>query len=244
MTANAATQGPSPATYPALRRLERSRRRGRIPYVPQMQMAECGAACLAMVLRFLGRDTRLEDVRAVMGIGRDGASVAALREAGEYYGLRVRALRTDVQELRLLPRGSILHVDLAHFVVFDRATKRGLKVVDPGTGPRLMTWDQVSKRYSGIAVTLETTQSFAPLKAGGNRLVTYLRTMLSSSGGLGRVLTMSVMRMPRRSSMTTTSPRASTFSFTTMSRGSSAPCPSSRTEFRSSRSRSRMRMRV
>lgn len=193
MTANAATQGPSPATYPALRRLERSRRRGRIPYVPQMQMAECGAACLAMVLRFLGRDTRLEDVRAVMGIGRDGASVAALREAGEYYGLRVRALRTDVQELRLLPRGSILHVDLAHFVVFDRATKRGLKVVDPGTGPRLMTWDQVSKRYSGIAVTLETTQSFAPLKAGGNRLVTYLRTMLSSSGGLGRVLTMSVM---------------------------------------------------
>lgn len=192
MTATAAP-GPTPAQYPALRRLNRSGRKGRIPYVPQMQMAECGAACVAMVLRFHGRDTRLEEVRNVMGVGRDGASVSAIRDAGEQYGMRVRTLRTDVGELRLLPRGSILHMDLAHFVVLDRATRRGLKVVDPGTGPRLLPWAQIGKRYSGVAVTLEPTGAFRPLRAGGNRMVAYLKTMLGQSGGLGRVLTMSVL---------------------------------------------------
>ncbi|MEM6996089.1 MAG: peptidase domain-containing ABC transporter [Myxococcota bacterium] len=184
---------PSAAAYPSLRRLDRIRRRKRMPYVPQMQMADCGAACLASILCFYGREVRLEDVRAMMGVGRDGTSVATIRQTAERFGLRARALRTEVDDLRCLPRGSILHFDMAHFVVFDRATRKGVRIVDPGGGPRLVSWAQLSKRFSGVAVVVETTDAFAPMSRKGNRLLTYLRTMLGQGGGLGRVLTMSVI---------------------------------------------------
>lgn len=193
MTDPQVPNAPSTVNYPALQRLGQQRRKGRIPFVPQMQVAECAAACLTSVLGLLGRDVRLDDVRTAMGVGRDGASVAALRQTAEQFGLRARALRTEVADLRFMPRGSVLHFDLAHYVVFDSATRKGIKIVDPAKGPRLVSWAQVGKSYSGVAVVFETTESFEPMSRDGNRLFTYLRTMLQYGGGLGRVLTMSIL---------------------------------------------------
>ena len=52
------------------------RREQRIPHVQQMEVVDCGAACLAMVLTYHGKTVRLDDVRQVMGV--DGNGVTAL----------------------------------------------------------------------------------------------------------------------------------------------------------------------
>ena len=64
--------------FPAVRRLEASTRARRIPEVRQLHATDCGAACLAMALGFHGRDVRLDEVREVMGIGRDGVSALGI----------------------------------------------------------------------------------------------------------------------------------------------------------------------
>ena len=42
----------------------------RVPYVAQMEIADCGAACLAMVLAYHGRAVPLAEVRDATGTGR------------------------------------------------------------------------------------------------------------------------------------------------------------------------------
>ena len=62
--------------YPSLRRLARRGRR-RVPVVQQLAAADCGAACLAMVLAYYGKEVAVEDLRALMGIGRDGLVIGS-----------------------------------------------------------------------------------------------------------------------------------------------------------------------
>jgi ATP-binding cassette subfamily B protein len=194
MTAAAPIPGaPNPQHYPALGTLRRRGRDGRVPYVPQMQVADCGAACLASVLQFYGRHERLDDVRKVMGVGRDGASMGGIQRTAEQFGMRGRGVRADVDDVRFLPRATILHWNLSHFVVFERVTRRGVHIVDPGIGPRLVSWEQFGKSFTGVALVLEPTQTFRPMKPNGNRLYAYLQALLGHRGSMARVLTMSVL---------------------------------------------------
>jgi ABC-type bacteriocin/lantibiotic exporter with double-glycine peptidase domain len=183
---------PSMADFPALKLLDRNGKR-RLEYVPQMQVADCGAATLTTVLRFFGHDARLDDVRAMLGLGRDGASIGGLRKVAEQFGLRARALRCELAEVKDLPRATVLHWNLGHFVVLDRCTPKGVYLVDPAVGPRMVTWAELGRSFSGVALVLEPTEEFVPLRRDGNRLFAYFAALASHKGTMGRVLTISVL---------------------------------------------------
>ena len=90
-----------------------------------------------MVLGFHGKHLRLDDVRKVTGFGRDGADAFSLVNAGRVFGLRGRGIKIDeIDDLRFLDRGSILHWQFNHFVVFDRLRAGGADLVDPAVGRR------------------------------------------------------------------------------------------------------------
>src|SRR5262245_54259571 len=91
--------------FPALTRLERQSSRAHVPFVRQLQMADCGPAALTMVLRYFGRNVSAEDVRVRVGVGRDGATALQLIQAARVYGLMGRAIRLDMQDLDYLRRG-------------------------------------------------------------------------------------------------------------------------------------------
>jgi ATP-binding cassette, subfamily B, bacterial len=86
---HAADSALDPAAFPALERL--ARRRRRVPFVAQLEAADCGAACLAMVLRYWGRPAHLHDVRARVGSGRDGVDAQSLLGAAEELGIPASA---------------------------------------------------------------------------------------------------------------------------------------------------------
>ena len=97
--------------FPALARLGLSGGPRSIPFVQQMQWTDCGAASLTMVMAFHGKAARLAEVRDAMGIGRDGVSAKAILETADRYGLQGRAIKVDLEQLPMLPRGCILHWD-------------------------------------------------------------------------------------------------------------------------------------
>lgn len=177
----------------ALQRLSRQHWRG-IPLVTQVSGADCGAACLAMVLGYYGRRIAVDEVRSALGGTAQGVTARRLAEAARRLGLRSRGVKLELEGLRYLPRGSVLHWDMNHFVVFDRADGRGVRILDPAAGPRLLTWKDVGARFSGVAVLLEPGPTF---KTGGTtgtgRLGRYLRWLRAAPGYWPRVLTLSVV---------------------------------------------------
>src|SRR5581483_2131369 len=106
----------------------------RVPYVPQMEITDCGAACLAMTLAYHGRRVPLDELRRVTGTGRDGVNAYSLAEAARRYGLSARGVRVDMHELEALPPASILHWNFDHFVVYEGISRGAVRVVDPGAG--------------------------------------------------------------------------------------------------------------
>jgi ABC-type bacteriocin/lantibiotic exporter with double-glycine peptidase domain len=153
----------------------------RIPYVQQLEATECGAACLAMVLRYYGKDIRLDEVRDQIGLGRDGASAFSILKAAQQFGLRGRGVRMEIEDLAYLDKGAILHWYFSHFVVFERVRRGRVDIVDPAVGRRSVPLKQFSELFTGVALLLEPSDDFQPEKSSRKKFWHYLRQILSKS---------------------------------------------------------------
>src|SRR4051794_18597440 len=90
--------------YGALKRLGWGKPRIRV--VRQLSATECGAACLATVLGYFGREVGVDQVRDVCGPSRDGVTASSILQAASQLGLRGRGVRVDLDQLDLLEPGA------------------------------------------------------------------------------------------------------------------------------------------
>jgi len=169
--------------FPALRQLSGGAGR-RIPFVQQLSTMECGAACLTMVLGYQGRHVALDDVREVLGPGRDGVTAAGVVHAAEHFGLRARGVRVDLDELEFIDRGSILHWRFSHFVVFDRLRGDSVDIVDPGAGRRRVPMEEFSRSFTGVALLFEPGDDFRLEARRASGVWGYARRLLGEHRGL------------------------------------------------------------
>jgi ABC-type bacteriocin/lantibiotic exporter with double-glycine peptidase domain len=183
---------PDIAQFPAVKKLSWRGAR-RIPYVQQLEAADCGAACLTMVLGYHGRQVKLDEVRTVAGVSRTGIDALAILRTGEWYGMSGRGLRLDVDSLHYLPAGAILHWEFNHFVVFEKVDRHGVHIVDPSFGRRTVPMTQFRRAFTGVALVLEPTERFEKAERGGSRLWWYLRQLLGHRQLLNRVVVTSVL---------------------------------------------------
>jgi ABC-type bacteriocin/lantibiotic exporter with double-glycine peptidase domain len=147
-----------------------------------------------MVLAYYGKNLRLDDVRKVTGFGRDGADALALISAGRVFGLRGRGVKVEeIEDLRFLPPGSILHWQFNHFVVFERLTRDGAEIVDPGGGRRKVSREELGRSFTGVALIFEIGEDFEPQEGEPRRLDRFIRLLREHAGVLQRVLVTSVM---------------------------------------------------
>ena len=167
--------------------------RRRVPCVRQLEAADCGAACLAMVLAYFGKHVALDELREMTGTGRGGVTARSLVQVARAYGLGARGVQADLDRLQDLPRASLLHWEFAHFVVLERVTRNGIRVVDPAQGRRIVPFEVVRRAYTGVAITFDPTDAFDPTSTTVKGTWRYLRPMLSQPGTLARVLTISAL---------------------------------------------------
>ncbi|MDQ1080076.1 cysteine peptidase family C39 domain-containing protein [Pseudoroseomonas cervicalis] len=130
--------------------------RRRVPTILQMEAAECGAACLAMVLAAHGRWESLDSLRDSCGVSRDGTSAADLLAAARARGLTAEAYRRDPEALASLPLPQILFWNFDHFVVLEAVRGGGYVINDPAHGRRRVGAEEFGSAFTGI------TLSFAP----------------------------------------------------------------------------------
>ncbi|MGO9677969.1 MAG: peptidase domain-containing ABC transporter [Candidatus Sulfotelmatobacter sp.] len=179
--------------FPALRKLSSDRRPGRIPLVRQLAATDCGAAALAMVLGYHGKQVPLDEIRQALGVGRNGTSAAALLRAGRLYGLRGRGVRAEIDDLRSLPAGSILYWEFRHYVVLQRVGRDHVDIVDPAGGRRSVPIKKLGRAFTGVALIFEPTEAFEPGVAKPQRTWALFKRMFESRGLFARILSASLV---------------------------------------------------
>lgn len=179
--------------FPALARLGATGPR-RVEHIQQLTEADCGAACLAMVLRYYGGDRPLEELRDATGADRDGVSALGILRAARSYGLRGRGVQIEsYDDLELVPRGAILHWEFNHFVVFDKIDRHGVVILDPAHGRRRISASEFDRSCTGVALLLEPSEAFAPDKRRRPPLRRYFAQILTYPGLWTRAVMMSVL---------------------------------------------------
>ncbi|KUF08757.1 cysteine peptidase family C39 domain-containing protein [Pseudoponticoccus marisrubri] len=146
--------------------LPRRAPRQRVPTIMQQESAECGAACLAMVLARFGRWVSLEALRKACQVSRDGTNSANLLRAARGFGLEAQGLRRDIDALPGAGGPLILFWNFNHFVVLERITRSGAWINDPATGPRFVTPEEFDRSYTGVALAFRPGPEF---RRGGHR---------------------------------------------------------------------------
>jgi len=165
----------------------------RVPYIPQMEMAECGAAALASVLAFWGHHAPLPQVREACKVTRDGANAANLLRGAQKYGLEAQAVKVEVEHLGDLPLPAILHWEFKHFVVLERIAGKGVTIVDPATGRRFVSWAEFGLAFTGVALVFAPDDGFSERKRRFPSLGRYLEILRNVRPSLLQVLGASCM---------------------------------------------------
>jgi ATP-binding cassette, subfamily B, bacterial len=133
----------------------------RLPVVLQMSAADCGAACLAMILGYWGERVSVGTCQGVMGGGQNGVTALMIADAARQMGLTVQAFRHTPQGLAGAPLPAIVHWGGVHFVVLEKYTPNQVTIVDPALGRRTLTPEAFADGYSGVTLTFDPSSTFA-----------------------------------------------------------------------------------
>lgn len=146
-----------------------SLRRRRVPVILQMTEMECGAAALAMVESYHGRETRLDELRLLLEGGRDGVTAQAIAQQARDHGLMVRVFSVEPDVLQHLPLPAILFWEFNHFVVLERWTPEWVHIVDPALGRRRLSAEELDAGFTGVVMTFAPGIGFERRQLSGGR---------------------------------------------------------------------------
>jgi ATP-binding cassette, subfamily B, bacterial len=134
--------------------------RRRVPELLQMNAVECGAACLAMILSYHGRNTSVSEIHKNAGIGRDGLSALSIVQTARRYGLKVRTISLAVNDFRFISLPAIVYWQFNHFLVVERWSSSFVDVVDPATGRKRLAAQEFDAGFTGIVIMFEPGMEF------------------------------------------------------------------------------------
>ncbi|WP_312748039.1 peptidase domain-containing ABC transporter [Sphingobacterium multivorum] len=144
------------------------------PIDRQLDMMDCGPACLKMVAKYYGKYYSLQYLRDLCGSTKEGVSLAGISHGAESIGIRTIAAHCSISDLLFkVPFPIIIHWDNSHFVVlyntkYKNNGKSKFYIADPAKGRVSYSQDEFENKWikhnenlnSGIALLMEPQADF------------------------------------------------------------------------------------
>ena len=173
------------------------RRHKGVPVILQHSNAECGAACLVMILGYYGRKASIADCHECISSGRDGVKASVIARTARRLGLRTRAYSGEPEHLKSVPLPAIVFWEFRHYVVVESWSPERIVVVDPAVGRRSLTPEEFDAGFTGVILTFEPGIQFARDAVSKERpWRTYFEYMLAVPGirgVMGQILAASLL---------------------------------------------------
>jgi len=138
----------------------KNRKRKKVPVIMQIEMLECGAACLAMILAHHKKWIPLEKVREDCAISRDGSTAKYIIMAAKNYGFTAKGFKGGVESVRKAKMPCIIHWNFNHFVVLTKVTDKFAYINDPASGETKVPMEVFDKSFTGVYMTFEPGENF------------------------------------------------------------------------------------
>jgi ATP-binding cassette subfamily C protein len=118
------------------------------PLVLQHSEADCGAACIATVLKYYDRILSFNRIREAIGTGQQGTTLLGLRRGAEAFGFNARQVKVTpelIDRIDEAPLPAIIHWKGYHWVVLYGRDKDKYIIADPGAGVRYISRQELDR---------------------------------------------------------------------------------------------------
>jgi ATP-binding cassette subfamily B protein RaxB len=139
--------------------------KGKLPIIKQIQMSECGHACIAMISNYHGHIIDLYSLRKLDEPSINGSTMLDLIRIFDQLKLNTRAIRVDLEELKHVHCPAILHWNMNHFVVLKSIGSNHAIIHDPAIGKRKISLSELSSSFTGIVLEVEKSENFSVIKS-------------------------------------------------------------------------------
>lgn len=154
-------------------------------YVPQVDENDCGAACLAMILKHYKSNVSIAYIRNLARTDNKGTTALGLVKTAQKLNFETKAIKADMSlfDTTDLPLPCIVHVvkeNLLHYYVVLKVKKDDLIIADPNpdVGVVKMSKDTFARQWSGIAIFMVPKPDYKPIKQAKNTLLSLLPKLL------------------------------------------------------------------
>jgi len=126
-----------------------------VPLIRQMGTTDCGIACLTMLFQYYGFNIDISEMKARIKIGRNGVSLAKMRDIAEEYGFSFKAYSDYLEEQNLLSNLPVIMCSKEnHFVVVSERKHGKYVVLDPVKGKLKMNYADIQNAFLNILVLI------------------------------------------------------------------------------------------
>ena len=163
---------------------------------------DCGPTCLRMVAKHYGRNFKMQTLRKLCEINRQGVSLLGISNAAEKIGFRTLGVKLTSEQLKEAELPCILHWRQYHFVVLHKIKNHLYYLADPAAGLVKLSeedfnrnWQADKENTAGIALLLAPTPQFYEQEDEKGReirwsfllryLITYRKLVIQLLFGLG-----------------------------------------------------------
>lgn len=138
--------------------------------IRQHDIKDCGAACLATILRYYKSYIPMVKIREKMCVDKNGASMFSLCKTANHFGLIADGYQADLSEVvnecaqHNISLPIILHIvneeDMFHYVVLNRVTDKHVYVFDPAKGNRKISINDFETLFTGFFIKIKPGENF------------------------------------------------------------------------------------
>jgi len=155
------------------------------PHIKQHDSSDCGAACIASICSYYGREITIMKLRELLGTDISGTTIRGIADAVGKLGFEAKAVRVDKESFKggfTLP--AVAHIvrndGTSHYVVVYSIKEHEeiVKYMDPGEEYLQKTSvDKFFESFDGLLVMMVPNENFIKSKEG-------TKSVLSSFIGL------------------------------------------------------------
>lgn len=166
--------------------------------VKQHGPKDCGAACLATILKHYGRILPMSKIRDISGTDKQGTSAFGIIKAAEQLGFTARGVKGNPDSLyNEFPLPAVAHVKVdysfLHYVVIHKITATEVIIADPAKGICKYTPEEFINIWTGVLLLLVPTSKFQKGNETNGILSRFIKILLPQKRIILRIFVLSLL---------------------------------------------------